>query len=263
MTLFTGSSRVAEKLAADLNGRIKLEDAGFDWKILGPDVQEVWSHTSVQHLKLYILNLICDLNWILCQTGWLYCLGLRSRCLCLQWSKVLCSVCSIHAQGTAKCAYFASGLGLWGSDCGLSASPMMHNLSLPIYKWVVVPVVDVFFGSCLLCNNLVDDRILTTNLIYWSTVFFVDNVCTQVVGAGDSCCRCNCYDVLNFGSYLRSLLALGAYFTLLPNYHVHICSLLYFTSTCRIGPLVVWLRKWRNFLKEGSLKIWQLALSLR
>ncbi|CAL4902058.1 unnamed protein product [Urochloa decumbens] len=41
MTLFTGSSRVAEKLAADLNGQIKLEDAGFDWKILGPDVQEV------------------------------------------------------------------------------------------------------------------------------------------------------------------------------------------------------------------------------
>lgn len=32
------SSVVAEKLAKDLNGRIKLEDAGFDWKILGPDV---------------------------------------------------------------------------------------------------------------------------------------------------------------------------------------------------------------------------------
>nr|GLL22240.1 probable aldehyde dehydrogenase [Ipomoea trifida] len=41
MTLFTGSSRVAEKLAGDLKGRIKLEDAGFDWKILGPDVDEV------------------------------------------------------------------------------------------------------------------------------------------------------------------------------------------------------------------------------
>lgn len=41
MTLFTGSSRVAEKLAVDLKGRIKLEDAGFDWKILGPDVNEV------------------------------------------------------------------------------------------------------------------------------------------------------------------------------------------------------------------------------
>ncbi|CAN1266101.1 Probable aldehyde dehydrogenase [Linum perenne] len=40
MTLFTGSSRVAEKLALDLKGRIKLEDAGFDWKILGPDVNE-------------------------------------------------------------------------------------------------------------------------------------------------------------------------------------------------------------------------------
>ncbi|KAJ4960775.1 hypothetical protein NE237_020685 [Protea cynaroides] len=41
MTLFTGSSRVADKLAVDLKGRIKLEDAGFDWKVLGPDVQEV------------------------------------------------------------------------------------------------------------------------------------------------------------------------------------------------------------------------------
>ncbi|KAL5544405.1 hypothetical protein UlMin_008189 [Ulmus minor] len=40
MTLFTGSSRVAEKLALDLKGRVKLEDAGFDWKVLGPDVQE-------------------------------------------------------------------------------------------------------------------------------------------------------------------------------------------------------------------------------
>jgi len=38
MTLFTGSSRVAEILAKDLNGKIKIEDAGFDWKILGPDV---------------------------------------------------------------------------------------------------------------------------------------------------------------------------------------------------------------------------------
>jgi 1-pyrroline-5-carboxylate dehydrogenase len=31
------SSRVAERLAKDLHGRIKIEDAGFDWKILGPD----------------------------------------------------------------------------------------------------------------------------------------------------------------------------------------------------------------------------------
>ncbi|KAF6168407.1 hypothetical protein GIB67_004959 [Kingdonia uniflora] len=41
MTLFTGSSQVAEKLALDLKGRVKLEDAGFDWKILGPDVDQV------------------------------------------------------------------------------------------------------------------------------------------------------------------------------------------------------------------------------
>jgi 1-pyrroline-5-carboxylate dehydrogenase len=40
MTLFTGSSRVAEVLAKDLHGRLKIEDAGFDWKVLGPDVKE-------------------------------------------------------------------------------------------------------------------------------------------------------------------------------------------------------------------------------
>ena len=39
-TLFTGSSRVAEALARDLAGRLKIEDAGFDWKILGPDVAD-------------------------------------------------------------------------------------------------------------------------------------------------------------------------------------------------------------------------------
>ena len=38
MTLFTGSQQVADKLTADMKGRVKLEDAGFDWKILGPDV---------------------------------------------------------------------------------------------------------------------------------------------------------------------------------------------------------------------------------
>jgi len=41
MTLFTGSQAIAEKLCADLKGRVKLEDAGFDWKILGPDVDQM------------------------------------------------------------------------------------------------------------------------------------------------------------------------------------------------------------------------------
>lgn len=41
LTQFTGSSRVGERLAAATNGKIKLEDAGFDWKILGPDVGDV------------------------------------------------------------------------------------------------------------------------------------------------------------------------------------------------------------------------------
>ena len=41
MTLFTGSQAVADKLTIDLKGRVKLEDAGFDWKILGPDPTDV------------------------------------------------------------------------------------------------------------------------------------------------------------------------------------------------------------------------------
>mmetsp|Transcript_38942 Transcript_38942/g.38547 ORF Transcript_38942/g.38547 Transcript_38942/m.38547 type:complete len:317 (+) Transcript_38942:1-951(+) len=38
---FTGSSTVAERLSKLFNGKVKIEDAGFDWKILGPDVGDV------------------------------------------------------------------------------------------------------------------------------------------------------------------------------------------------------------------------------
>lgn len=37
-TLFTGSSEVGEHLVKKLKGKVRLEDGGFDWKILGPDV---------------------------------------------------------------------------------------------------------------------------------------------------------------------------------------------------------------------------------
>ena len=37
-TLFTGSSRIGEHLARQLGGKVKLEDGGYDWKIIGPDV---------------------------------------------------------------------------------------------------------------------------------------------------------------------------------------------------------------------------------
>ena len=39
-TLFTGSRRVAERLAVEHHGKVFLEDAGFDWKILGPDAPD-------------------------------------------------------------------------------------------------------------------------------------------------------------------------------------------------------------------------------
>lgn len=55
MTQFTGSSRVAELLARDLHGRIKIEDSGFDWKILGPDVsdEDYVAYTSDQDAYAY------------------------------------------------------------------------------------------------------------------------------------------------------------------------------------------------------------------
>jgi 1-pyrroline-5-carboxylate dehydrogenase len=41
MIQFTGSSKIANHLAQISKGKIKIEDAGFDWKILGPDVSDI------------------------------------------------------------------------------------------------------------------------------------------------------------------------------------------------------------------------------
>lgn len=40
VTQFTGSSVTGEDLAGATSGKVRLEDAGFDWKILGPDVED-------------------------------------------------------------------------------------------------------------------------------------------------------------------------------------------------------------------------------
>lgn len=42
MVQFTGSSTVAEHIATVVNGCIRIEDAGFDWKVLGPDYDPAW-----------------------------------------------------------------------------------------------------------------------------------------------------------------------------------------------------------------------------
>ena len=41
MHQFTGSSKVAEHLMQVTQGKLRIEDAGFDWKLLGPDVTDV------------------------------------------------------------------------------------------------------------------------------------------------------------------------------------------------------------------------------
>lgn len=56
MTQFTGSSKIAEKLSKLLSGRIKVEDAGFDFKILGPDVLNVDLVASISDQDAYALS---------------------------------------------------------------------------------------------------------------------------------------------------------------------------------------------------------------
>lgn len=50
---FTGSSDVAEKISKQTNGKVRIEDAGFDWKILGPDVSNVDYVTWVSDQDAY------------------------------------------------------------------------------------------------------------------------------------------------------------------------------------------------------------------
>lgn len=78
MTQFTGSSRVAEMLAKDLRGKIKIEDAGWDWKVLGPDVHDIdyVAFTSDQDAYAYSgqkcsaqSSLFLHKNWV--QAGFL------------------------------------------------------------------------------------------------------------------------------------------------------------------------------------------------
>ncbi len=42
MVQFTGSSAVAEHVSRVMNGAVRLEDAGFNWKIIGPDYRADW-----------------------------------------------------------------------------------------------------------------------------------------------------------------------------------------------------------------------------
>ena len=39
---FTGSSQVAEATSVAVNGAVRIEDAGFDWKVIGPDFDPAW-----------------------------------------------------------------------------------------------------------------------------------------------------------------------------------------------------------------------------
>ena len=38
---FTGSSFIGNLLSKVTRGKVRLEDSGFDWKVLGPDVIDI------------------------------------------------------------------------------------------------------------------------------------------------------------------------------------------------------------------------------
>lgn len=52
-THFTGSSGVAEHLIHVLDGKVRFEDSGFNWKVLGPDVADVEFVASVADQDAY------------------------------------------------------------------------------------------------------------------------------------------------------------------------------------------------------------------
>lgn len=68
LTMFTGGEVAAEKLSNDVHGKIKIEDAGFDWKILGPDVDNMdyvaWQCDQV--LALFLFHFIFIFIGFLC-----------------------------------------------------------------------------------------------------------------------------------------------------------------------------------------------------
>lgn len=46
LTQFTGSTKVGEHLVKEFNGKVKLEDGGYDWKVLGPDAPKIQSQVD-------------------------------------------------------------------------------------------------------------------------------------------------------------------------------------------------------------------------
>ncbi len=57
ITQFTGSNAIANKLVDELKGKVLLEDAGFDWKILGPFSG---NHKTSLKEQLPYVSFVCD-----------------------------------------------------------------------------------------------------------------------------------------------------------------------------------------------------------
>ena len=50
---FTGSSKIANHLSEITKGKVKIEDSGFDWKIIGPDILDIESIANISDNDAY------------------------------------------------------------------------------------------------------------------------------------------------------------------------------------------------------------------
>ena len=88
-TQFTCSNKVAHRLSELTAGKVKVEDAGFDWKILGPDPHDI-------DFVAYVCDQVRELVAPAPMSFHLQSTLLPGR-VRLQWAKVLCTVDCIHA----------------------------------------------------------------------------------------------------------------------------------------------------------------------
>lgn len=71
---FTGSSEVAEKLEELMHGRLRREDSGFDWEILGPDYDPndlIYRIMQIDKCAFGASGAKCSaLSWLLAHANW-------------------------------------------------------------------------------------------------------------------------------------------------------------------------------------------------
>ena len=137
MTQFTGSASVAEKLLHSTKGKMKIEDAGLNWKIIGSDVSE---------------NAIDYISWVSDQDAYA-CSGQRCNAQ---------SLCFVH-ENVMKMGFIdkIKSLAERRSLNDLTISPLLswtnEKMLAHIKKVLQIPGSKLLFGGKILKNNKIPD----------------------------------------------------------------------------------------------------------